>query len=213
MRRAHHPEQKETRRQSVLDATERLLDSQDFHALRMVDLAQELGLAKGTLYTYFPTKEALFLALLMRHMEGWFTAAGRGLEALQGPASPADVAHALVSPLGTDPLLPKLIAILHAVLEQNLSVEEVIRFKRFLLGGVSTLAPRVESMLPSLPTGTGFLALLRLHGLVVGFQSMAQRPPAVDAALREPDLMRLAMDFTPTLESTLTDLLAGMTRP
>jgi len=212
MKRAHHPDQKERRRQSILDTAERMLQIHDFHALRMADLAQELGLAKGTLYTYFPTKESLFLALLAQHMEGWFAGAAGALDALKSPGGPGPVAHALLAPMAAHPLLPRLLAILHTVLEQNRPVEDVITFKRFLLHGLESLAPRVESRLPGILPGSGVQALLRLHALVVGFQSMAQRPPAVDAALREPDLAVLALDFTPALEQTFADLLTGMSR-
>ena len=40
----------------------------------MSDLAGDLGLSKGALYLYFPTKEALFLEVLRADLGAWFDA-------------------------------------------------------------------------------------------------------------------------------------------
>lgn len=50
----------------MLDAAGRLFAERHFHAVRMEDVAGEAGVAKGTLYSYFRDKEALYLALLER---------------------------------------------------------------------------------------------------------------------------------------------------
>lgn len=212
MKRAHHPEQKEARRASILEAAAQALKERGFQDLRMTELARDLDLSKGTLYFYFPTKESLFLALLEDHLAGWFLACEEALGALPRPAAVTEVADVLLDPLAQDGLLVELLGVLHGVLEQNLSLEEVVTFKRFMLKGVQRLAPLMEAALPGLPPGSGLLPLLRLHGMVVGYQAMAQRPPAVAAALQEPDLAVLDLPFLPLLKGTFIDLLAGMTR-
>jgi AcrR family transcriptional regulator len=64
---------KEARRSDILDAAERLFIER--HELANVaDVAAETGLAKGTVYLYFATKEDIYLALHMRHCERFFTA-------------------------------------------------------------------------------------------------------------------------------------------
>lgn len=50
----------------MLDAASRLFATRHFHAVRMDDIAAEAEVAKGTLYSYFEDKEALYLALLTR---------------------------------------------------------------------------------------------------------------------------------------------------
>lgn len=55
------------RRDSLVDATARLLDRGGWEALTTNAVAEEAGASIGTVYQYFPSKEALLVALLDRH--------------------------------------------------------------------------------------------------------------------------------------------------
>lgn len=54
---------KAARRGDILRAGRSLLTDNGIAALQMRDVARRAGVALGTVYTYFPTKEALFAAL------------------------------------------------------------------------------------------------------------------------------------------------------
>ena len=70
--RALDGDDRQARRQAILDAAERLFTER--HALANVaDVAEAAGLAKGTVYLYFQTKEEIYLALHLRHVERFFT--------------------------------------------------------------------------------------------------------------------------------------------
>ncbi|MBI3726646.1 TetR/AcrR family transcriptional regulator [bacterium] len=53
----------------VLDAAERAFASRGFEAATMASLAAEAGLSIGTVYSLFPSKEAILERLLLRHMD------------------------------------------------------------------------------------------------------------------------------------------------
>jgi AcrR family transcriptional regulator len=55
----------EERREAILHAALSVFSEQGFAAARLDDVAQRAGVAKGTLYLYFPDKEALFEQLLL----------------------------------------------------------------------------------------------------------------------------------------------------
>ena len=55
---------KETRPAELLDAALEVFAEKGFAAARMEDIAARAGAAKGTLYLYFPSKEAVFEALV-----------------------------------------------------------------------------------------------------------------------------------------------------
>ncbi len=46
--------------QQIMQAAERLFTSRRFHEITMDDVAAAAGIAKGTIYTYFPDKDELF---------------------------------------------------------------------------------------------------------------------------------------------------------
>ena len=55
---------KDTRPAELLDAALDVFAEKGFAAARMEDIAARAGAAKGTLYLYFPSKEAVFEALV-----------------------------------------------------------------------------------------------------------------------------------------------------
>lgn len=72
--RAVDREGKEARREALLDAAERLFDADPARAPSVSEVADAAGLAKGTVYLYFASKERLMLALHERQVEGFFGA-------------------------------------------------------------------------------------------------------------------------------------------
>lgn len=211
--RARRPEAKEARRRALLAAARGLCERAPPEALRMADLAERAGLAKGTPFLYFATKEAVLLALLREELSSWFDETRRALGALaarpRSDARPRAVARLLARSLSTRPLLRRLLALLHGTLEENLSLGEVVAFKRFLLAGVAATGAALEAALPGLRRGGGALAVLRLHALTIGAQAMTAPSPVVLQALAEPDLALFDLRFEPLLEAALADLLAG----
>src|SRR5271157_5062947 len=55
----------EERQEAILKAALDVFSEHGFAAARLDDVAQRAGVAKGTLYLYFPDKEALFENLLL----------------------------------------------------------------------------------------------------------------------------------------------------
>jgi AcrR family transcriptional regulator len=60
----------ERRREAILAAAAAILREKDYHDIRMDDVASRAGVAKGTLYLYFPTKDLLFGAFAKAMFEG-----------------------------------------------------------------------------------------------------------------------------------------------
>jgi AcrR family transcriptional regulator len=52
------------RRQSILEVASEVFLSEGYSAAAMADIAQQLGGSKGTLYSYFPSKQELFFAVI-----------------------------------------------------------------------------------------------------------------------------------------------------
>ncbi len=72
--RAIQAEDKQERTDAILDAAERLLLRSPDRVANVAEVADEAGLAKGTVYLYFPSKEELLLAVHERNIDGFFSA-------------------------------------------------------------------------------------------------------------------------------------------
>lgn len=81
--RAIQAEDKQERYHAILDAAERLLARAPDRIANVGEVADEAGLAKGTVYLYFPSKDELLLALHERHVDDFFNALIATLQAPQ----------------------------------------------------------------------------------------------------------------------------------
>ena len=69
--RARDEQAKRTRRRQLLAAAAGRLDAAGYAATTMAEVAAAAGLAKGTTYLYFRSKEELFLELLLEELGAW----------------------------------------------------------------------------------------------------------------------------------------------
>jgi AcrR family transcriptional regulator len=74
----------EGKRAGILDAARAVFSRLGYAGTAMDDVAEEAGIAKGTLYLYFKSKQELYLAALARDMRGM---AERATGAMEGAES------------------------------------------------------------------------------------------------------------------------------
>jgi AcrR family transcriptional regulator len=209
--RARKDEDKLARRRAILDAAARMLRRQGYASLTMAEVARRCHLAKGTLYLYFHSKEALFLAALEHELTQWFDDLMLGLTTLapEPDAGPAKFAATIASTLAARPTLMDLLSIVHNVLEQNIEPETALSFKRMLVQRLAFGGAVLEQVLPRLPKGAGTKVLLRIYAAVVGLRQLADPSPVVAAVLERPEMEALRVDFEVDLTDMIVDLIVG----
>ena len=204
--RATDATQKAQRRAAILSAARHLFRRTSYPALTMAQVAAAAGVAKGTLYLSFPTKEALFLDLLAEAYGAWFRAVAAGLSRVKGAPS---LARLLARSVVDGPDFVALAVLGPTVLEHNVDPERALAYKRALLQGTAELAQALETR-KLVKRGQGWRLLVRLHAMVLGLQPHASPAPVVAALLARPELHPFRLDFAAELEGFLLDLLRGM---
>ena len=195
---------KQARRARILSSAARLFSSRDYHDVSMAAIARAAGLAKGTVYLYFDTKESVFLDLVSSELAAWVADSSARLEETNQNATPADVAKAVASALAERPALIRLIALLHVVLEQNTEREALRAFKIRLLAITEQAAGVFEQAL-RLEPGTGTRLVLWMHALTVGLSQMTPQGAQVAALVeQDPALAVFRLDLRTELEAALT---------
>ncbi len=211
-KRAVKDEQKQERRQALLDVTWELFQTMPYQTLTMHDVAERAGLAKGTIYLYFKTKEALFLSLQEQQLQAWFDEVDARLQ-VPPEASEDSIQHVirvLRETLDRRPAFTRLLAIMHSVLEQNIDFATALHFKQILLMRVSRTGTLLETQLPFLTMGQGAQVLLRIHALVIGLQQLADPAPIIQRVLNERQMQIFAIDFAHEFSETVRALLYGL---
>jgi TetR/AcrR family transcriptional regulator len=201
---------KDARRDVILAAAQDLFCKQVFESISMSTIAASVGLAKGTLYLYFRTREEIFLALLTRELQAWLSSLSAATH--EFPA-PEDALDWIVDSLADRQDLLRLGALLHSVLERNLSVEAAREFKLTFDAGLSATAGKLAPALhlASQEEARRFLRWLQVS--ILGLCQMAYPSPVVEAAMaQEPRLAHMVIDFRRELRAMLGVMLTGMRR-
>jgi AcrR family transcriptional regulator len=212
--RARNAEDKEARRRAILDAAlEIWAEGVEYGALNMAEVAERAGLAKGTVYIYFETKESVMLALLERELGAWFDAIDARLDGGGGAWTARRVANLLASSLEEREPLTRLLTLVDSILEHNVPYEAARAFKVFLRGRMLATGARLEARLSFLGPAGGARLLMMLHVLVVGLRLLASPAPVARRAIDEdPDLALFRVDFGRELAGALAIHLGGLER-
>ena len=127
LKRARTPEQKSDRRDTILVTAKTLFMEAGYEGFSMGLLSKRAGVAKGTLYLYFGTKEEVLLSLYSQEFERFCSELTAGIPA---EITDADFVSRIYETSVSDPLFLALHARLGTVIEQNISVDALITSKR-----------------------------------------------------------------------------------
>ena len=184
--RAYGREDKAARRKAILDAAATLFMDGGGELPSVAQIASQAGLAKGTIYLYFASKEALFSTLLLDLwgevfdvMEVAFASGRRA-----GPAQPVDAfLDGLTAHIADHPEMLRLDALSLGVLKANLSPQErqafTSAYDKRLAAGAALLDRALD-----LSHGRGVQLLLRTYGLTRGLWRSLEELDTTQASLR-----------------------------
>lgn len=206
-KRARSNAQKEDRRQAILGAAHDFLAAEGYDGVTMNGLAKRAGLAKGTLYLYFKTKEEVFLALYLERLAAW---CARVEKTVEGGLDDAALAKSLTGAVRHDPIFLDLAARLTSVIEHNVPKQELITAKRRVAEVYFAMSKHFEQNLQLQP-GQGFQLGRPLMALLLGASQMDTGKLAIADDLPDDVSNIIAMSsFDLVFEEGLTLLLAGL---
>lgn len=212
-RRARRPEQKEERVRAILDAAAELFQQHPVSDITIGAIAVQAGLAKGSIYRYFTTKEEVLVTLLVRELELWFAEIHPALASRAGAGTPESVWEVLMQSLLERERMIHLLARLASDLEHNLSLDFAIRLKQSLALKLMETGQLIEAVLPSLAPGDGARFLMWLQVLISGLWPMAHPVGTVCEAMSHPMMDPFRVQFQPEVQRMALSLLRGMMHP
>jgi AcrR family transcriptional regulator len=214
--RARSAEQRQIRRQAILDTTAAMLEAMPVSEVSLNELSRRVGLAKSNVLRYFESREAVLLELLGAAWQDWLGALAGDLDRAVVASAPVvtrgdQVAAAVAGSLAARPVLCDLVSAQSTVLERNVSPRVAATFKRATIAGLADLGALFRGHLPELGEPGSFrlagAALVSTGALWPQCQPSAAMLAAYEA---DPSLAVLRLDFAAALREMLETLIAGV---
>ena len=207
--RAIQAEDKQERHHAILDAAARLLARSPERIANMADVADEAGLAKGTVYLYFPSKEELLLAVHERNIDGFF----RALIALLDRDQPVQIQDVLAlthEHIVEPPLFLPLAARCFGLMAQSIPPEPAMAFKQRMAERLMRAGAGLERHFPQLAPGAGLALLRDSYALIIGLWQMSSGHSLCPASGGAPELPpALTYSYPEELDRALIALWNG----
>ena len=189
--RARSAEQKALRRHEVLSAAEVYFQEVGYEAFSMAQLATKTGIAKGTLYLYFKTREEILLTLYDQSLIRWSSVF---IATLSDRMTSAAYAQSLYKTTHADGVFLPLLIRLEHVIEHNVAISRLIESKRVFMQQVDAVA-KVTSSALALGTAQASEVVKTMGVLLIGATQTDQRP-ALDNEVLPADVQHLIASFS-----------------
>lgn len=186
-RRARSDAHKRERRSDILAAARAHLAEVGVDGFSMGALAASIGVARGTLYLYFPAREEVLLALYLDETSAWIDEFGQITE----PDMDVDEFLRIVFASATRrEILMELAPRVTGVIESNVSIDRLIESKR-QAARIVTVAGRRTGLALGRTEDAGAAIARALFALLLGITQSMKTPHIDDLAVIPPDARHL----------------------
>lgn len=199
--------EKEERRTAILNAAEKLYLKHPDRIASVAEVAVAAGLAKGTVYLYFPGKEEMLLALHERHVARFFAKMVGRL------ARPEAAGFDEVFDVTRDHFIrvPGYLALTSrcfAMMDREIPLDVVIEFKKRIGLLLAEAGAGLAHHFP-LTLSQGVTILMHSYGLIVGLWQLVHPNERLGKAMDQPALRALKLDYEREIEAALRALWSG----
>ena len=136
--RARTKDQIENRQDEILNAALELFDEMEYEAITLRMISDRTSLSRTTMYTYYKTKEEIFLDVIKREYLHWIDKLDTAFDS-QESFNRQEYCKIITNTLYDNANLMRLFSIQQTIIEKNSSLEQLTSFKQETIGLFSTL--------------------------------------------------------------------------
>jgi AcrR family transcriptional regulator len=206
--RAILDEDKLLRRQAILDAAGALFLEHVERLASVEEVARQAGLAKGTMYLYFRTKEEIYLAVHEQQSHQFFDTLESLVTRERIRPSLRRLTRNVIEALRRHPAYLPL-AVQCPGFERNTDVDVIAQCKAGIGNRLEGIGAALEAIYPRLKKGEGARLLIRSYALMLGLWQLTAPNPNREKLLERDDLAVFRLDYLVQLEAALYALWRG----
>jgi len=203
---------KAERGQDILDAVEALYLKHPDRMPSVAEVADKAGVAKGTVYLYFPSKEEMLLALHERHVQRFFAELGKKLRE-PGPLDFDDIFPITREHMIRVPGYLALTSRCFGMMDREIPIETAVAFKARVAQILMVAGAGLERHFKALAPGGGLLLLMHSYALIVGLWQLVHPNERFGRAMARPEVKILMLDYEREVETALRALWTGEMNP
>jgi AcrR family transcriptional regulator len=209
LHRAVQAEDKAARRAAILDAAAMLLaqDSENFASV--AEVAEAAGLAKGTVYLYFETKEEIIMAVHERHSLALFDRIDAMLADMSAELTAERAIDSFCEFVRATPLYLQLGCFCHLTVERNINLEVVYQFRLQVSSRLQQAGAMLEKRFASLPPTGGLQLLHDTYAFALGSWQLGEPSDLGLEMSQRPGMELFRRDFYQELRRGLLALWRG----
>lgn len=206
-KRARSAKDKEQKRELILMTAGQLFDAEPDVLPTAAAIATQSGIAKGTVYLYFKSKEEIFLALLEQHFRNWYADITQAIVSEKPDAD--QIINAICHYIEQQPQFFRLASLSHSVIEQNVDIKILMGYKNRMAQMVKTTAQELAAKLGIDDHETCSQLLVRSYAMLLGIWQISTPPEKVERILSSPSLKVLKPEFSEESQLSLGQLWCG----
>ncbi len=169
-KRAVTDDQKIEKTELILSAAAKLFETEKYERITIEKIAKKAGVAKGTVFIYFKTKEEIFLSITEKEIENWkiYLMELFSSSCINGYKISTDkLCDILITSLERNNFI-KLISILDDTLEQNIDFNKALQFKKYVKAEMEEISELIENTSDTIKNGNGLIILNSLYTCAIG---------------------------------------------
>lgn len=203
-KRARGVKEKEQRRKAILASAMKLYEQDSSGLPTTAQIGKDAGVAKGTLYLYFRSKEEIFLAILEDYHLRWlktFYKYGKFDESIM-----LTLLDNCCSFMEENPMFMQLASMSTSVIEQNVDSKILLAHKNNQAKAVREAAKSIHGMVPTLSEEESAALIVRSYALLLGLWQLSHPTENIAKVLLSPSLQILRPDFETSARYSLQQL-------
>ena len=208
--RARSAQAKDQRRAALVAAAGRLFADADFEAITIARVAEIAGMAKGTAYLYFATKETLFLELVRAELSAWLADFVKAVAPLRPGGAAVALPQLLARSFTARPHLRRLVVLQHTQLEPKLGDGPALQFKLHMRDLMDQAVAAITPKISGWRQQDAQIFLMQGFAMVISTTLLSEPAPAIARVVAsDARLKPFQIAFEPFLAQALAMLIQG----
>lgn len=201
-KRAISDKAKAQRKQAIINSAKNIYIIEKNLSIPVSQIAKEAGLAKGTIYLYFKTREAMDLEILRQCIGACFDK----LDSVLNKESSLPELMDVMSGFASDFLLVRLGSRYNLLMEKCGDYDFVVEFKEYLNKRIEKTAFDLKGLFPFIETREAIELFIGSFSLMIGLCQMAEPAFIAKDVLESRGLVNLQFDFEKVFPKLLGNL-------